>query len=187
MRLFVAIEAPREWRESAEGVQRSLSGRFGDAIRPVAPENMHITLRFIGEVDDLDTPRLKAALARHLPPVEVELRLDGVGTFGPADRTSSAWLSIAGDLDGLQELHQRANEAVEDALGVPFAEQRYTPHVTLARVRNRASTAERRALAEYVGGIEVPSPEPFIAREASLIRSHLGGSGPHYETVATFA
>lgn len=185
MRLFVAIEAPPEWREYGEAVQRSLSECFGPAIRPVAPENMHITLRFIGEVDDLDTPRLKAALARRLPPIDVALRIDGVRTFGAAARTSSAWLSIAGDLDGLRELHQRTNEAVEDALGVPFEEQRYTPHVTLARVRSRATAVERRALAEYVREIEVPTSERFIAREALLIRSRLSGSGPRYETLGT--
>lgn len=187
MRLFVAIEAPPEWCEYGETVQRSLSERFGDALRLVAAENMHITLRFIGEVEDLDTPRLKATLARHLPPVEVKLRLDGVRTFGAAARTSSAWLSVAGDLDELRQLHQRANEAVKDGLGVPFEEQRYTPHVTLARVRNRGGAEDRRALAEYVREIEVPSMEPFIAREVLLIRSRLSGSEPHYETLATFA
>lgn len=185
MRLFVAIEAPPEWRKIAEGVQRSLSDRFGDAIRPVAPENMHITLRFIGEVDDLATPRLKEALASRLPPIEVRLELDGVRTFGAAAHTSSAWLSVAGDVEGLRDLHDRTNEAVDDALGVPFEEQRYKPHLTLARVRNRASAEDRRALAEYVRQIEAPSSELFIAREVSLIRSRRSGSGPHYETLAT--
>lgn len=187
MRLFVAIEAPSEWREYAEGVQRSLSERFGGALRLVAPENLHITLRFIGEVEDDDLARLTVALEEHLPPVELALRLGEVRTFGAAARTSSAYLGVGGDIEGLRQLHERTNEAVEDVLGVPFEEQRYTPHVTLARVRNRAGAEERRALAEYVREIEVPASEPFIARKASLIRSHLGGSGPHYETLTTFS
>lgn len=187
MRLFVALEAPPAWRQQAEAVQRALSEEFGGVVRLVDLTNLHMTLRFIGEVDDLDTPRLKAALSRHLAPVEVELRLEGVHTFGSAARTTSAWLGVEGDLDGLRGLHDRTNQAVEDALGVPYDEQGYTPHVTLGRVRKQATAAERRALAAFVSTIEVPPSEPLIAREALLIRSRLSGSGPHYETLATFS
>jgi 2'-5' RNA ligase len=184
MRLFVAIAAPPSWRDHAEGIQHALPERRQRTLRFVHPDEMHITLRFIGEVEDADVPALRDALARHLPPVDIELRLGRVGTFGAPARTSVMWLGIEGDLDGLGALHRRTDDAVGEALGL-IAEEPYTPHLTLARVRNRVTAEERRAIADLARGIQVP-PEPFQAREAILVRSHLGNGRPRYETLATY-
>ena len=187
MRLFVALDAPAAWQREAEAIQRALPSLVRDGARLVDLENLHVTLRFIGEVADLDTPRLKAALRRHLPPVDVELRLGRVGTFGAPARTSVVWLGVDGDLDGLRELHERANAAVEEALELPFDEGRFTPHITLARVRNRVTAADRRAIADHVRSLPPPDPEPFVAREALLLRSHLGPGGARYEVLDRYS
>lgn len=187
MRLFIALDAPAAWQREAESIQRALPPVVRDGARLVTLENLHVTLRFIGEVADLDTPRLKAALRSHLPPVEVELRLGRVGTFGAPARTSVVWIGVDGDLDGLRALHERANVAVDEALGLSFDEGRYAPHITLARVRNRVSSADRRSIAEHVCSLPPPSPEPFVAREALLIRSHLGADGARYEVLDRYS
>lgn len=187
MRLFVAVEVPEEWRRVALDLQRAIPGGLRRGARLVDGENLHVTLRFIGEVEEGDVPRLRDALERRLPPVALTLRLGGPRTFGAPGRTSSVWLAVEGDLDALYALHVRTNEAVEDALGLPFEEGRYTPHVTLARVRNRASAEDRRRLAEWAQRVRAPEAAPFAVEEAVLVRSRLGDSGPHYETVARFS
>lgn len=186
MRLFVALEAPPAWQREAEVIQRTLPPGIQRGARLVDLANMHITLRFIGEVADLDTPRLKAALARHLPPIDLELRLGPIGAFGAPARTSVVWLGIEGDLDALTALHHRANAAVEEALGLPAEGRRYTPHVTLARLRDRVPPEDRRALAIHLRTLPPPSPSPFTARQALLIRSHLTPTGPRYEPLAHY-
>ncbi len=187
MRLFIAIEAPAAWKHEASVIQHALPRTVLDGARLVDLESMHVTLRFVGEVDDLDTPRLKAALRRHLPPVEVELRLGALGTFGAPARTSVVWVGVDGDLAGLRALHDRANAAVEEALGLPSETDRYTPHLTLARVRNSVTAADRRAMAQHVQGLPPPHPEPFVAGEVLLIRSRLGAAGSRYEILDRYS
>lgn len=187
MRLFVAIKAPGAWRRTAEAIQRQVPEDLRSMARLVDPGNMHVTLRFIGDVDEAAVSGLDAALAARMPPVEVRLRLGHVGTFGAPGRTSAVWLGIEGDLDGLRLLHGRGNAAVEASLGRGIEERGYTPHLTLARVRNRVGARERRALAEWARTAAAPEPEEFVAREVVLVRSRLGGDGPHYEAIATYS
>lgn len=177
MRLFVAIEAPAEWREAAQQVQHSLPVSVRRHARLVEPANLHITLRFIGEVDDERVPDLDAALADTLPPVEASLTLEGVHTFGAPARTSAVWFGVGGDVDTLRALSERADEAVARALGLPAEDRAFTPHLTLARIRRQAGPRERRAIADAVDALPAPGSYRYIAREALLIRSRLRPSG----------
>lgn len=187
MRLFVAIEASPSWQREAEAVQRGLPEDLRRASRLVDAANMHVTLCFIGDVHDEAVSRVSAALEEHLPPVEVDLRLAGVRTFGAAARTSSVWFALDGDLATLRALHERANAAVQAAIGVPSEGRPYTPHLTIARVRNRVAARDRRRLEKHVRALHAVPAAPFTARRAILVRSRLGAGGPHYETLASFS
>lgn len=186
MRLFVAIQAPDTWREAAQEVQRTLPASVRDHARLVDAGNLHITLRFIGEVAAEQAPALDRALAGALPPVQLSLHLDGVHTFGGPARTSAVWLGVGGDLDALHALATRADHAVATALGVPAEDRPFTPHLTLARVRRQAGPRERRSLAEAVGGLPPPPRVPYDAREAVLLRSRLQPSGARYKPLAHY-
>jgi RNA 2',3'-cyclic 3'-phosphodiesterase len=186
MRLFVAVEAPDAWREAAAAVQRALPAEVREHARLVDLANMHVTLRFIGEVEEADVPALESALAEALPPVEVELTLGSVGTFGQPARTSVVWLGVAGDLEGLSALARRADAAVDAALGLEPETRRYFPHLTLARVRNGVPAAARRAIAEWAREVPAPPPHHFVAREALLVRSRLGGEGARYQVLGRY-
>jgi len=187
MRLFVAVEAPEAWREAAAAVQRALPPEVRKHARLVDTGNLHVTLRFIGEVDEADVPRLQAALAEALPPVEVSLSLGTVGTCGPPARTSVVWLGVVGDVAGLSALAARADAAVDAALGREPEQRRYFPHLTLARIRNGVPPAARREIAAWARGVEPPPAHPFVAREAVLVRSRLGGEGARYQVLGRHA
>ncbi|MYE31644.1 MAG: RNA 2',3'-cyclic phosphodiesterase, partial [Chloroflexi bacterium] len=107
------------------------------------------------------------------------------GTFGSAARTSVVWLGLGGDVDALRALAGRVETAVE-AAGLPPERRELRPHVTLARVRQRASTAQRRALAAAVGALDAPGPHPYRAVEVVLVRSHLGAGQPRYEVLGRY-
>lgn len=183
MRLFIAIEIPEQWRRTAAASAALLVRRAGVDLRVGRAENTHLTLRFLGEIDDADLPRLVAALD-HVRAAPCELRLTRPGTFGPAARTRVVWLSVEGDSHCLEQLSAEVDEAVAVA-GLQLERQHWRPHLTLARVRDRTSSQERRLLADLVRSLPRPDSEPFVADTISLYRSHLGNGPPRYELLTT--
>ncbi len=146
---------------------------------------MHLTVRFLGEVDEELLGPLEDALTGEVPPVDVSLKLGAGGTFGSPPRTSVVWIGVGGDLEGLRDLAQRIERAVGSA-GLPSEERDFHPHLTVARVRRQARPAQRRAIARAVEALPAPAPHPFRARERALVRSQLGRSGPRYEVLTRF-
>lgn len=188
MRLFLALELPEAWLREAERTLDALTAALGDdadVLRPVALDRMHLTVRFLGEVGGDAVPALDAALREHVPPVRVDLELAAAGTFGSAARTSVAWLGLGGDVEALRALAGRVEAAVE-AAGLPSERRELRPHVTLARVRQRASAAPRRAIAAAVAALDAPGPHPHRASEVVLVRSHLGSGQPRYEVLGRY-
>ncbi|MDP2327403.1 MAG: RNA 2',3'-cyclic phosphodiesterase [Dehalococcoidia bacterium] len=185
MRLFVAIEAPAEWRRALAEARRALPEPVARSLRFVEPYLAHVTLRFIGEVPDEHAPEvLRNALERAIAPFEIPLHLGRAGTFGAPARTSVAWLGVEGDLEALRALATRLGEAVDAALGIEGDGRPLSPHLTLARVRPQATPEECRAVAAAVAALPAPDPHPFIAQQAVVVRSHLGPAGPRYEVLS---
>ena len=188
MRLFLAIELPDPWLREAARALDALTAALGDdadVLRPVAPDRMHLTVRFLGEVDEDVVPALDEALRATVPPVGVDLELTAPGTFGSAARTAVVWLGLGGDLDALRALAGRVESAVEVA-GLPPERRELRPHVTIARVRQRASAAQRRAIASAVAALDPPGEHPHRAVEVVLVRSHLGAGQPRYEVLGRY-
>ncbi len=183
MRLFIALDVPTAWRSAAADATAALARSAPDVLRAVDPHLMHLTLRFLGEVDPDAVQALGAALDARVPPVDVTLRLGAAGTFGPPARASVAWLGIGGDRDGLAALARRVEEAVV-AAGLPADDRPYRPHLTLARVDRRAVAADRRAVAAAAAALSAPDVEPFRAREVVLVHSRPGGPRPRYTTLS---
>ena len=185
MRLFLALELTEPWRRAAEAATAALAAEHAQSLRVVRPELLHLTARFLGEVDEASVEQLQAALAEQVPPIEVALALGAAGTFGPAARTSVVWLGVGGDLEGLRALAARVEAALLDA-GLPGERRELRPHLTLARVRRQAGAGERRAIAASARALAAPEAAPFVARELLLVRSQLGADGPRYEPLARF-
>jgi RNA 2',3'-cyclic 3'-phosphodiesterase len=183
MRLFIAIEIPEQWRRAAAASAAMLVRRAGVDLRVSQAGNTHLTLKFLGEIEDADVPLLVASLDR-VRAARCELRLTRPGTFGPAARTRVVWLGVAGDTRCLQRLSAEVDEAVAVA-GLQIERQFWRPHLTLARVRGRASSYERRVLADLVRKLPESDSESFVADTISLYRSHLGEGSPRYELLTS--
>ena len=200
MRLFVSLEAPKAWRAAATACQVALLDAVEaidedaqDALRVVKPELMHVTLRFLGEVEEAGVARLQAALdAVEVP--EIRLTLGRAGTFGAPSPTWAIYLAIAegveGGLDALRGLVARVEAAVRLA-GLTAQRddvhehgRQFTPHLTLARVQRSAKPDVRRAIDEAVRALDAPPPLVYVAREIVLVRSYLEGPVPRYEVLS---
>ncbi|MGP9020174.1 RNA 2',3'-cyclic phosphodiesterase [Streptomyces sp. BR1] len=184
MRLFVAVLPPRPQLAELGLVVDELHGLPGaHGLRWAGRDGWHLTLAFLGAVDEAVLPDLHARLSRaahRTPPFEV--RLHGGGRFG--DKV--LWAGVAGELDALRLLAERADAAARRA-GIAMEEhRRYTPHLTLARSR---VGADLRPYASLLSGFEGTA---WQASELVLVRSNLptegvAGAQPRYEAVGRWA
>ena len=171
------------------GVPDAAAGELDRAVAPLRPgrpdlrwtgrDAWHLTLAFLGEVDESVvarlTPRLTRAAARH--PC-LSLSLGGAGAFPAPQRARVLWTGIQGDVPGLAALAASVGAGARRA-GVPPANEgrSFRPHLTLARCR---APADVRTLVEALSGF---AGTPWTATGIYLIRSRLTGT-PRYETLA---
>lgn len=167
-RLFVAIEFPERVRERLAGLAGGVPG-----ARWVEPENMHLTLRFIGEVEGGALPDVDAALSAVRAP-GFDLVLDGVGQFGQGRKARVLWAGVARN-EALAHLNQKVESALVRA-GLPPEERRFSPHVTLARLKE----PQPERVARFVEERAAFRSEPIPVRGFTLFESRLGGGGPVY-------
>jgi 2'-5' RNA ligase len=177
VRLFVAIFPPPEVRRAAlESARQSLVEGQRDLIRWVPPENAHLTLKFLGDLEREAVPGVEAALAavcaRHGP---FGVRLSGMlGAFPAERRASVLWAGISEGSEDLSLLAADVEAALEP-LGFPAAGRPYRPHLTLGRARGRPLRLELPRSAVTLPG--------FRAERVWLVESSLGPKGASYRGV----
>jgi 2'-5' RNA ligase len=137
MRTFVAVEIDRVVRRRAGALVERL-GRLTDDVRWVEPENMHITLKFLGNVRAHDTFELCEAVSDAVcdcPPFGLEVQ--GLGGFPALDRPRTLWIGMADGSEALTTVFDRIEDAVIE-LGYRPEPRRFTAHMTIGRVRRRS-------------------------------------------------
>jgi|SRR5579875_1149211 len=165
LRLFVGIALPPEIKLSLSLLANGLPG-----AKWVDPGNYHLTLRFIGEIDEGQAEDVDAGLHQIRAP-RLDLTLATVGHFG----LRQLWVGVERN-DALHHLHAKIESALT-RLGFPPEERRYTPHVSLARLKG---TSESR-LQAYLSEHALYRAPPFRVEKFSLIASYLTKSGAIYE------
>ncbi|MFD1611097.1 RNA 2',3'-cyclic phosphodiesterase [Sphingomonas tabacisoli] len=172
-RLFVAIRPPADIRSRLLGLMQGVKGaRWQD------DEQLHITLRFIGEVDGRQAEDAAAVLdSVRASPVSVAVA--GVGSFGSRGRTNAIWAGVRPH-EPLAHLHRKIDQALVRT-GLEPERRAYLPHITLARF-GRESGGVEAFLADHAG---LASP-PFEIAAFGLYESHLGHEGASYALVQRY-
>ena len=174
IRLFVALALP----ETARRRMTMLAAGVREA-RWVDIENLHLTLRFIGETPEDQLEDIGRAL-QGVRADAFELVLSGVGHFESRKRVRALWLGVEAN-PALMALHERIAAALMRAGRAPDA-RRFVPHVTLARLKPAPP-------AHVVGWLEANSlfrAAPLAISDFTLFRSHLGHRGAHYRALREF-
>lgn len=172
-RLFVAIRPPRAIR----GLLLGMMGGISDA-RWQSEDQLHLTLRFIGEVDRHRAGDVHAALGGvHHP--RFEIALNGLGLFDRRGRPETIWAGVTPH-EPLRALHKKVDQAMA-RVGVPPEQRAYLPHVTLARLRRSSGTV--RDLVEQSGGL---SSVPFTVDNFALFESNLTPDGAVYSVIERY-
>lgn len=175
IRTFICIEIPARVKESIEELQRGLR-RTDAPVSWAKPSNIHLTLKFLGDVTRSKIERVTQAVERaagSIAPFEIEV--SGAGCFPSPRSPRVLWIGLAGLSDSLTQLHAR----IEDELyseGFPREAKRFSPHLTIGRVR-APKNASRLAEELLATGFE---PENFRAYEVIVMKSELKPTGSVY-------
>jgi 2'-5' RNA ligase len=166
-RLFTGLELPPRIVDRLALLQGKLPG-----ARWVDPENYHITLRFAGDVDELQA-RTFALTLQEIAFDSFELRIEGLGSFG-GNKPRALWAGVK-LTEPLERLH-KAHERAARRAGLAPETRNFTPHVTLARLKDSRASAVAEYLS-YFGGF---TAEPFQVRRFVLFSSRANqGGGPY--------
>jgi 2'-5' RNA ligase len=185
VRLFVALEIPAAVRDNlAAQIKelRHLPAPLADKrLRWVRPENLHVTLKFIGEVEAARLDGIRRALTAIGLDAPVGLELRGLGFFPDERYPRVLWvgLNASGNLPALARDIDRALEGQ----GIARDQRAFTPHLTLARFEPRAFDEKLRTAIQKNSQREFGA---FEAREFHLIQSKLQPSGAAYTSLAAF-
>lgn len=177
MRLFCAVELPALIRERASEHIAVLQ-RLAPDVRAgwERPEKLHITLKFLGEIEESRARLLSAASERAAGSVEpFHLSIEGAGAFPPRGPARVLWLGLK-DATGALSLLQRRLEEECSVEGFPREARPFKPHITIARLRHPAGARRLAALHEEKGF----APAGFSVHDLVVIRSELGHGGSRY-------
>lgn len=185
IRSFIAIELPREFKLSLARLQEQLKSGSQAPVKWVDPDIIHLTLKFLGNIDSVITGRITAALweaTRGIHPFRVEM--GGPGVFPNPGRVQVVWVGLTGEVDKLGQL-QRSIDAGLVPLGFKPESRSFTPHLTLARVRDGATPDQRQGLGRLITGIRFQPAGSIKVDTVHLMRSQLTREGPVYTRISS--
>lgn len=183
MRCFLAIELPETVRSRLISLREALR-ELDRSIRWTKPEQIHLTLKFLGEVPDRQITDVCEAIvkaARLLPPVPIEV--GGVGCFPMSGPVRIVWAGVRGPSPELLECHAACERFLAE-LGYPPEERAFKPHLTIGRAREQRGARGVRRIIDAAAGFDCP---PFIAQELVVFQSVLSPKGPTYTPLARAA
>ena len=184
VRAFIAVEPSDEARAEVARVASAVGSAGVNGARPVRDEGLHITLRFLGDVDIEDVPRVaEAARAASLRVEPFELELGGVGAFPTLGRARALFVGVDGEIETLTLLRDSI-EAELSKVGFRRDGRRFSPHITVARIRDRVSRPDRRAIVEAARSAN-HARVAFRVDALRLFQSTLTPEGAIYNHLAT--
>jgi 2'-5' RNA ligase len=177
MRTFIAIEIPSEIKTEMAKAQEQLRRAAAVDAGWTQPEGIHLTLKFLGEVSETRVPEMMSALTNVVAGTGgFRLELSGVGTFPNPGNARVVWIGIAGAIDRLLKLQAMVEEAM---IGLRFEreERKFTPHLTLGRIKFIHSRDAWLKSLESIKDVRFPA---FEVNAISLMKSDLKSTGAVY-------
>lgn len=176
LRTFIAVKLPDTVLTAIGGVRERLAA-CGLNVRWVAVGNIHLTLKFLGEVDEDEVNRIAAVLTEAVHGfAPLRIAAAGVGVFPNVKRARVIWVGISGQLQELAAL-QRSIEDRLATIGYPYEKRPFSGHLTLGRVKGLIPATE---LAAAVGAFRDFASETFEVDRLILFKSDLRPTGAAY-------
>jgi len=184
IRSFIAIELPDELKSELVQLEAQLKSIDQPFVKWVDPYSIHLTLKFLGNVAADRIGEITKAMEEATQGVSsFNLQVRDLGVFPNLRRVQVAWVGLSGEMDKLARLQQRIESSLE-TLGFTPESRKFVPHLTLARVRNRASLNERQRLGELITSINFDTVHNIKVDSISLMRSQLTREGAIYSRIS---
>lgn len=175
-RLFVALDLPQELKSRiSELCSFGLPG-----VAWIETAQLHLSLRFIGEVDEQDASRIQTCLLKVRQP-SFQLTLAGVGAFPQSKNPRVIWVGVEKN-EALLQLRNKIERQL-NCIGIPGEKRKFHPHVTLGRVKNKKISR----MGDYLAHYDLFRAEPYVVEHFTLFSSLLSPSGAKYTKIAEYA
>lgn len=185
IRAFIAIELSGEIKTELDKIESILKSQSSTPAKWVDPESIHLTLKFLGDVSSDRVRDISDAINNGVAGTgPFRLQLSGLGVFPNPARTQVVWAGITGDMDRLSQL-QSTIEVEMEKQGFPREKRTFSPHLTLARVRNHATPDERKRLGTLVTGTAFTGGIVRVD-SVNLMESRLTRQGALYTRIGSF-
>ncbi|MGA2774593.1 MAG: RNA 2',3'-cyclic phosphodiesterase [Candidatus Omnitrophota bacterium] len=182
MRAFIAIELPKEIKEALAGLEEQLKKTNAD-VKWVIPENLHLTLKFLGDIEDKQLKKVSEILdsvTNNYPPYTI--KISSIGAFPKLSLLKVVWVGIVMGADETKKIFKELEDRIEK-LGIPKDGRAFSSHITLGRTR---SPSNRKELAKEIQRIlknfKLDNSE-FQVTKITLFKSTLSSIGPTYEAL----
>jgi 2'-5' RNA ligase len=185
VRSFIAIELPNELKLELTRLETRLKSAKQPWVKWVNPEGIHLTLKFLGNIAADMTGEITRAMEEAVPgisPLHLEVR--ELGVFPHLRRVQVAWVGISGEVDKLIQLQKRIETALTP-LGFAPESRPFTPHLTLARLRDQASPDERQRFGQFIASTKFDVSYAIEVDAISLMRSQLTREGAIYSRISS--
>jgi len=180
MRLFIAIDLGAESKRKIACIENEIKSKCID-IKLVEPNNVHITLKFLGEVGEDSLGGIEDKIAHETGNMkQFRLSAEGFGYFGTPNHVKTLWVDVKEGKDELISLIEAFNRNLNH---IRRENRKPNPHITIGRVRPGKS---REALLNEIMRLKDVKIGEFIVKEIKLKKSTLTSSGPVYEDVKAF-
>jgi 2'-5' RNA ligase len=181
MRLFIAIELPDEIKREITEVQQQFRASGANAAW-TRPEGVHLTLKFLGEVPEQKVPEIRTALTEAVAGTgSFRLEIKGAGAFPNAKAPRVVWIGVAGEREKLATLQTAVEQALQ-GLGFEPEDRKFSPHLTVARVRFLRKKDDWQT---WIGAMADRNLGGFEAGRVSLMKSELHPAGAVYTEIAS--
>jgi 2'-5' RNA ligase len=180
LRTFIAVELQKSIRDRLIALQEKLADA-GTEVKWVAPENLHVTLLFLGEVEDREVPevcRITANCAKQH--AAFDMSIEGVGCFPNSRQPRIIWAGVGAGRPSLGAIHDDL-EAALAVCGYRREDRHYSPHVTLGRIK---SDRPVHGVSEVMAKHENWRAGESTVRELHVLSSCLSPRGPRYTTLS---
>ena len=182
LRTFIAVEMPPRVKARAAELIGKLRAS-GAEVNWVRPEQMHLTLKFLGEVPDVETPdicRVVKQVATDFEPFEIICR--GAGAFPSNQQPKTLWIGVEDGAEELKRLQSALDEALKSELGIAKEQRGFHPHLTIGRVKG-GDPQSRRELAGVLSELEDFDADLAVIDEVVTFASFLDRKGPTHDAL----
>ena len=180
VRSFIAIELPEEVRQRLARLRNELERDEHRFVKWVNPEGVHLTLKFLGNIPATRVKEVARAMEGATQGISpFHLQISGLGVFPSLTQVRVFWVGVGGEMDKLSRLQQNIDSAL-GALGFAREERSFVPHLTLARIRQGASPADRRSFGALVDSVVLEREYHVEVESVNLMRSQLTPVGAVY-------